>query len=98
MGGGQGRQGSGGQTPGLGTASPCISSPWWAGGLGAETGGPQALGAGGGAGEGHGRAGLLRLGVIVGAPSLLELALDKILLQLLPVADHKLFCEILQEQ
>lgn len=42
--------------------------------------------------------GLLRLGVIIGTPGLLELALDKIFLQLLPITDHKLFGEILQEQ
>lgn len=48
-----------------------------------------------GAGEGPG---LLRLRVVVGAPRLLELALDEIFLQLLPVADHKLFSKILQEQ
>lgn len=48
--------------------------------------------------RGRGRAGLLRLGVIIGSPGLLELALDEIFLQLLPITDHKLFGEILQEQ
>ena len=48
-----------------------------------------------GAGEGLG---LLRLGVVIGSPRLLELALDEIFLQLLPIADHKLFSKILQEK
>lgn len=48
-----------------------------------------------GAGEGLGS---LRLRVVVGAPRLLELTLDEIFLQLLPIADHKLFSKILQEQ
>lgn len=42
--------------------------------------------------------GLLRLGVVIGSTRLLELILDEIFLQLLPIADHKLFGEILQEQ
>lgn len=40
----------------------------------------------------------LRLGIVVGAPRLLQLALDEILLQLLPVADHELLREILQQK
>lgn len=48
-----------------------------------------------GAGEGLG---LLRLGVVIGSPRLLELALDEIFFQLLPITDHKLFSKILQEQ
>lgn len=42
--------------------------------------------------------GLLRLGIIIGSTRLLELILDEIFLQLLPITDHKLFGEILQEQ
>ena len=40
--------------------------------------------------------GLLRLGVVIGSTRLLELILDEIFLQLLPIADHKLFGEILK--
>lgn len=45
-------------------------------------------------GAGRGR-GLLRLRVVIGATRLLELALNEIFLQLLPIADHKLFSKIL---
>lgn len=40
--------------------------------------------------------GLLRLGVIIGSPCLLQLVLDEVFLQLLAIADHKLLGEILQ--
>lgn len=42
--------------------------------------------------------GLLCLSIIIGSSSLLQLTPDEVLLQLLPIADHKLLCKILQGQ
>lgn len=81
-----------------GVASRRGSSPWRAGGLEAEAAGAAPREPAGKSGKGQGRAGLLGLSVVIGSPSLLKLPLDEILLQLLPITDHKLFSKILQKQ
>lgn len=42
--------------------------------------------------------GLLCLSIVIGSSSLLQLVPDEVFLQLLPIADHKLLCKILQGQ
>ena len=82
----------------VGAASLGVSSPWWAGGLVAEAVVPSPGEQADDFGKGRGARGLLRLGVVIGSPRLLELALDEVVLQLFPITDHKLFGEILPEQ